>query len=108
MSDILNEICIKYKSELINYKYCEEDKINDIPRGSHIKYISKKNLLKKGGFLKNIKETTILELFNFNYRKWYIYTDKYYIFYKIPGSNSLKNTLKNLVDNNFNIEKIDK
>lgn len=101
----INEIYEKYKSELINYKYCDNDNINDIPNGSHIKYISKKNLLKKNGFLKNIKDITILELFSIK-RKWYIYTNQYYIFYKNPGSNSLKNALQYLVDNNFSITKI--
>jgi len=104
MNNIINEICVKYKSELINYKYCDNDNINDIPNGSHIKYISKKNLLKKNGFLKNIKDSTILELFNLNKRKWYIYTNQYYIFYKNPGSNSLKDALQHLVDNNFSIK----
>ena len=106
MYNKINEICIKYKSELINYKYCDNDNINDIPKGSHIKYISKKNLLKKNGFLKDIKDSTILELFNLNKKKWYIYTNQYYIFYKNPGGNSLKDTLKYLVDNNFSINKI--
>ena len=103
MDDKINEIIIKYKLELINYKYCDYDNINTIPLGSNIKYISKKNLLKKNGFLKNIKDGSILELINTK-KKWYIYTDKYYIFYKIPCNNSLKNTLQYLLDNNFGIQ----
>ena len=107
MSDILNDICIKYKSDLINYKYCEYDNIINIPLGSHIKYISKRNNIKKNGFLKDIKDITILELINVNKKtKWYIYTIHYYIFYKIPGGNKLKDALQYLVDNNFSINKI--
>jgi hypothetical protein len=104
MENILNKIYITYKTELVNYKYCDNENINDIPKGSHIIYISKNNLLKKSGFLKDIKDNTILELININKKgKWYIYIDQYYIFYKNPGTNSLKNTLKSLVDNNFTI-----
>jgi hypothetical protein len=106
MNNIINQISIKYKTELINYKYCDNDYINNLQNGSHIKYFSKKNLVIKNGFLKNIKDSTILELFNLNKKKWYIYTNQYYIFYKNPGNNSLKNILKNIVDNNFSIKKI--
>ena len=103
----MNNITLKYESELINYKYCDSDNINDIPKGSHIKYFSKKSLLRKNGFLRNIKDNSILELININKKiKWYIYIDQNYIFYKNPNSNSLKETLKNLVNNNFSIKKI--
>lgn len=95
----------KFKTQLINYKYVELQNINTIPLGAYIKYISKNNLILKGGFLKNIKENEILELFLVNKRKWFIYTDQYYIFYKIPVHNKLKNSLLDLVNNNFTIVK---
>jgi hypothetical protein len=105
MNNILNDVCIKYKSELINYKYCEYDNIINIPLGSHIKYFSTKNMVKKNGFLKDIKDISILELININKKtKWYIYTNQYYIFYKIPGGTKLKDALQYLVDNNFSIK----
>jgi hypothetical protein len=104
---ILNKINLKYDSELVDYKYCEFDNIIDIPRGTHIKYISKKNLIKKSGFIKDIKDNSILELINvYRKTKWFIYTEKYYIFYKFKNSNSLKGILKQLVDNNFSVKKI--
>ena len=89
-----------YDSELINYKYCEEDNIKDIPKGSHIKYISKCNLTKKSGFFRTSTNDSIIQLYFMN-RKWYIYTNKYYIFYKTKDHNSLKNILKELVENDF-------
>ena len=104
---ILNKINLKYDSELVDYKYCEFDNIIDIPRGTHIKYISKKNLIKKSGCIKDIKDNSILELINvYRKRKWFIYTEQYYIFYKFKNSNSLKDILKHLVDNNFSVKKI--
>jgi len=95
----------KFKTQLINYKYVEQENINTIPLGTYIKYISKNNLILKGGFLKNIKENEILELFLVNKKKWFIYTDKYYIFFKIPNHNKLKNSLLDLVNNNFTVVK---
>lgn len=96
----------KFKSELTDYIYTEQSNIINIPLGSYIKYISKKILILKSGFLKNIKDSSILELFNTNNRKWFIYTNEYYIFYKIPIHNKFKNSLLDLVNNNFQIKKI--
>ena len=110
MSNKLDIIYNKYKKELLNYTYVEPENIINIPRGSYIKYFSKNLLNKKGGFLKDIKDISILELFIINKRKWFIYTDKYYIFYKIPIHTTLHDTLKSslmdLIKNDFKIVKI--
>jgi hypothetical protein len=96
----------KFKSKLTDYIYTEECNIINIPLGSYIKYISKKLLILKSGFLKNIKDSSILELFNTYNRKWFIYTNEYYIFYKIPINNKFKSSLLDLVNSNFQIKKI--
>ena len=96
----------KYKLELTDYIYSEYVNIINIPLGTYIKYISKKTQLLKSGFLKNIKDSSILELFSIKKRKWFIYANEYYIFYKIPVHNKLKNSLLDLVNNNFIIKKL--
>jgi hypothetical protein len=102
----LDKIYIRYKNDLINYKYCDYDNINNLSIGLHIQYICKKNLLKKSGFLKDIKNNSILELTSLNKKnKWYIYINQYYIFYKVR-CNKLKNTLLYLLDNNFNYNEL--
>ena len=105
MNDKIKNIYNKYKLELTNYTYVEQENIINIPLGSYIRYISKNSLNKKSGFLKNIKDSTILELFLVNKRSWFIYTDKYYIFYKIPKHNSLKSSLLELISKDFKIIK---
>lgn len=93
---------IKYKEQLENYFYVPIDNINSIPNGSYIQYISKKNFTKKNGIFKRIKDSYILEIYIFNYKK-YIYIQHYYIFYKNKLRSSLKSILQNLVDNDFNL-----
>jgi len=92
----------KFKNELIDYNYTED--IINISIGSHLIYISKKNFIKKSGVLKEIKDETILELTIFK-RRWFIYTNKYYIFYKKIVRNKFKKILEDLVKNNFKIIK---
>jgi hypothetical protein len=101
----MNIIKVKYENDLINYKF--SDNISDMKNGLHIKYFSKKNLFKKGGIINSIKDNSILELTNINRKKkWFIYYDTNYIFYKNPGRVSLKNKLEYLLNNNFLIKKI--
>jgi hypothetical protein len=109
INNILNDkkLCnaiIKYKDELENYIYVPEDNINSIPFGAHIQYISKISLIKKGGILKNIRDSSILEMKNFSTaKKWYVYIENCYIFYRIKSRPSLKDALKNLINNDFNL-----
>ena len=102
MSNKFNDICLKYKDILTNYQYI--DNLLDIPLKSHVIYISKKTQLKKGGFLKDIDEEGIIHLFVGN-RKWSIYSDKNYIFYKLSKNEVFKRTLQKLVDNDFGMKK---
>ena len=101
----LCEAIIKYKDELDGYMYVPHDNINTIPIGAHIQYISKNNLKKKGGILKLIRDSYILEMKNYNKMKWYVYIDNYHLFYKIKTKPSLKSSLKDLVENDFSMEK---
>jgi hypothetical protein len=108
MNDILNDkrLCtaiLKYKDVLEGYTYVPEDNIDTIPINSHIQYIEKNNFKKKGGVLKLIRDSCILEIRIFDRGKCYIYISKYYIFFKKKFRSSLKNTLKDLVDNDFNL-----
>ena len=101
MNKRINEI---YKNELINYEYVENEDILKIPLGTHIKYISKNSLIKKGGFLKEIKNSSVLELLNIQKKnKYYVYTKNNYIFYK--KHDKLRNLLQTLVDSEFKIKK---
>ena len=97
MDNNLKIILDKYEDDLQNYKYIENIKdLEYIPIGTYIKYICKKSIYKKkGGFLKNIKNKFILELNNnLLKRKWCIYFDKYYLFYRVSEREKLKNLLQ--------------
>lgn len=59
---------------------------------THVIYISKVSLTKKGGYLKNIRDASILELHVFG-RVWNIYQKKYYIFNR-ERSTKMKHFLK--------------
>ena len=89
----------KYESILSSYKYIPEDNMSSMDLNTHVIYISKKSLTKKGGYLKSIRDNSILELYVFG-RKWNIYQNKYYIFNRERGS-KMKNFLKSLLDNDF-------
>jgi len=101
----IKKIYLKYKDDLINYKYCSVTDIDSIPLKSNIKYISKNNFIKKNGFLKEIKNSNIMHLYNSN-RNWFIYVDKYYIFYKLHNKNKLKECLQNIINSDFKIKKL--
>jgi len=94
-----------YKTQYVklkDYIYVDPLLIKNIPLGSSIAYVAKKTFSKKGGFLKSIKDDTILELINsYNKSRWYVYTDQYHIFYKIPNRNKLKSALLNLINTDF-------
>ena len=99
----LKDIILKFKDELEDYIYV--DNIDNLQLSSRILYISKNNLIIKRGILKD-KRDSILVLTGF--RKWYIYTDKYYIFVKNNNykRDKFKEILKALVDNNFEKKKL--
>ena len=102
MNNNLKNIISKYEDDLIGYIYCENDNISNIPLGSNIIYINKNNFLKKKGTLKNYRNS-ILELISRNKKiSWFIYIDKFYIFYKEKNNNNFKLFLKELVKDNFN------
>ena len=89
----------KYETILSTYKYIPEDEMSSMGLNTHVIYISKTGLTKKGGFLKSIRDVSILELYVFG-RKWNIYQNKYYIFNRERG-NRMKYFLKSLIDNDF-------
>lgn len=89
----------KYESILNTYKYISEDDMSSMGLNTHVIYISKVSLTKKGGYLKSIRANSILELYVFG-RVWNIYQNKYYIFNRERGS-KMKNFLKSLLDNDF-------
>jgi hypothetical protein len=103
MNNNLNFI-LNRNEELKNYKYIENiEDLENIPGGTYIKYISKNSIFKKkGGFFKNVKDKSIIELYN-NYikKKWYIYADKYYLFYRISQKEKLKILFQEMIDSNF-------
>lgn len=109
MDNNLRLILNKYESELENYKYIESiEDLENVPIGTYIKYICKKSIFKKkGGFIRNVKDKSILELNNnLLKRKWYIYIDKYYLFYRVSEKEKLKNLLQKMINSNFEILKI--
>ena len=66
---------------------------------SHVIYISKVGLNKKGGYLKSIRDNSIIELYVCK-KKWNIYQNKYYIFNRERG-NKMKFFLQKLVNDDF-------
>ena len=106
MDNILETILTRYK-KLENYTYIENENISNTPLGSHVYYISTTNLICKSGILISIKCNSIFELMNmYRNRKWYIYTNKNYIFYKVPVRNKFKSILLNLVNSDFKLLKV--
>jgi len=103
----LNDIFIKYKDELEGYTYITQNDIKNLSNGCYVVYISKKNMRKKGGLLKQIIDPTIIELFDtYKNRRWYIYTNQHFIFYKNIVRNKMKDMLLKMINNDFeNIKK---
>jgi hypothetical protein len=89
----------KYENIISTYKYISEDEISTMNINSHVIYISKVGFKKKSGYLKSIRDTSILELYIFG-RVWNIYLNKYYIFNRERG-NKIKFFLQKLVNDDF-------
>ena len=96
------EIIDDIKKELIGFKRLK--KTTELEPGCYIKYIKKKSNCKSyGGFFKQFKGDDIIELYTKG-RKWMIYRDDSYIFYKyIERKNNFRKMLNNFLDN-FDIQ----
>lgn len=92
-----------YKSYLENTKYIDINNVLNVPLGSYIIYITKDNLIKKGGFLVKIINDEIYKIKNYN-KSWIIYNSKYYMFYKEPIRDKLRNILDGIINNDFKIK----
>ena len=92
-----------YSLNLEKTIFIDEYNILNVPLGSYIIYISKDSLNKKGGFLVQIINDDIYKIKNYN-KTWIIYNNKYYMFYKEPIRNKLRNVLENMINNNFKIK----
>ena len=92
----------KYEDILLDYKYIPSDKIYSMNIKSHIIYFSKKDCVKKSGYLKAIRHETILEL-NCGRRPVYIYQNNYYIFNidKKKRNNKMKVFLQKMLSEDF-------
>ena len=100
---LINKRLDKYSNYLVNTKYIDNNNILETPLGSYVIYITKDSLIKKSGFLVKIISEDIYKIKNYN-KTWIIYTDKYYLFYKEPVRDKLRELLNNLVNNDFRIK----
>lgn len=98
----LEYVLNRYKTKLENYKYVQYEQLCNIEPKTHISYIKKNNLNIKNGYVKEVKDNSIIELTN-HYKKriWFIYTKDYYIFVRESNTNKFKMALKSLVDSDF-------
>jgi hypothetical protein len=98
----INHILNIYKTELKNYKYIEYNTINTIPINGYICYINKNFYKKKNAILISIIDNSIFKLTNYSKKRiWYIYINKYFIFYKDKNISKLKSILQEMVDTDF-------
>lgn len=105
MEDRLKLILNKYKLELKNYNYLENNNLKNINPKTSIRYISINNLCIKNGYFRRLIEPNIMELYINSHKIWYIYTDKYFFFSKKSNNNIMRDSLQSLVDSNFKIIK---
>lgn len=101
---LINKRLDKFTNYLVNTKYIDNNNILETPLGSYIIYITRNSLIKKSGFLVKIISEDIYKIKNYN-KIWIIYTNKYYLFYKEPVRDKLRELLNNLVNNDFRIKK---
>ena len=101
---LINKRLDKFTNYLVNAKYIDNNNILETPLGSYIIYITRNSLIKKSGFLVKIISEDIYKIKNYN-KTWIIYTNKYYLFYKEPVRDKLRELLNNLVNNDFRIKK---
>jgi len=99
---ITNEDKLKRIYELYNlhnYTYIKDNKdILNIPIGHHIIYVHKGSLIKKTGYLKEIKDKNYVKV-----RYYWISTEENFIFHKLKmqTDNSFKESLRDLLESNF-------
>ena len=95
------EITDEVKLSLKVYKKLKKN--SNLKQGMHIRYIKKTNNSKYyGGLFSKFIDKGILQLYTKG-RKWMIYKDDSYIFYKLVERGKFRKLLKNFLDN-FDIE----
>jgi hypothetical protein len=98
----LEDILIKFKNDLLNYKYIEKEEIKNISIGSSICYFKKNTFKRKTGQIREIKNDDIIQLVSRNRKKiWFLYLDQNHIFLKESNKNKLKIALQTLIDDDF-------
>lgn len=91
--DITDEV----KESLIDFK--RVTKKTKLQPGTYLRYIKKTNNSKYyGGFFKEYVDKGILQLYTKG-RKWMIYEEDCFIFYKNIERNKFRNLLQNFLDN---------
>jgi len=93
------------KEGLKDFKYLQDCSV--LKTGYHVRYVKKTNNSRFfGGFFKKHVDGDIMELYCKG-RKWRIYMDQNYIFYRKIERNPLRKMLQNILDNKFTITKSD-
>ncbi len=91
------EITDKVKLSLKGYKMLKKN--SNLKPGMHIRYIKKTNNSKYyGGLFSKFIDKGILQLYTKG-RKWMIYKDDSYIFYKLVERGKFRKLLKSFLDN---------
>ena len=95
--DKLKRIHELYNMQNYNYIKNNEDILN-IPIGHHIIYVNKESLIKKTGYLKEIKDKNYIKV-----RYYWISTEQNFIFHKLKmqTDNLFKESLRDLLESNF-------
>ena len=97
----------KFNNKLSNYEYFDNNNIVDLPFGTNLRYISKNSLNKvRSGYLKEVYEGNIIELYINSKNIWHIYLDKFYVFQKKSKNDILRSALQSLLDTDFNLLKV--
>ena len=106
-SEKLTFIKNKFNNKLCNYEYIENNNIINLPFGTNLRYISKNSLNKvRSGYLKEVYEGNIIELYINSKNIWHIYLDKFYVFQKKSKNDILRSALQSLLDTDFNLLKV--
>lgn len=91
------------KEKLKFYQYVND--ITKLKKGDHIKYLKKgSNSRLYGGIFRRKVNSSIIELYT-GPKKWLIYIDECYLFYKEIEKNIFRKVLEQMVNNKFKVIK---
>lgn len=110
-NEIVEKILLQehFKTKLKNYNIITYNNLDNIPKGSHIKYITLNEELKTAGTLLDVVKNNNSYLLIMSNNPWKLYLKKNFIFYKEKNNQiSFRKYMKMIANNQIDVKIVKK